>query len=90
MTKIDFNRIEALRRSMRIGAGGFAKVFGVSRATYHNWIKGITHPRGKQIERVEKTLHTLKYIVMYDMWPNITASSKMRTAALEKLIQENS
>lgn len=90
MTKVDINRIEAMRRSMRMGVGGFARVFGVSRATYYNWIKGISHPRGKQIESVNKTLQVLNYIIVYDMWPNITASSKMRTAALEKLIQENS
>ena len=73
-----------------MGVGGFAKAFGVSRATYYNWTKGISHPRGKQIGRVNKTLNVLNYIILYDMWPNITASYKMRTAALEKLIQENS
>jgi len=65
---VDFAKIEALRRHMRITQGEMAKVFGVSRLTYIRWVQG-TSLKPTNASRVRDTLRRIMGLVRAQQWP---------------------
>lgn len=87
---IDFSKVEALRRHMLMTHVHMAQVFGVSRMTYHNWLRG--KPVSKQREDVVKrTIRKLISIMHEHGWPTddtVRLPSADRHARLLALLEE--
>lgn len=85
---IDFSKVEALRRHMLMTHVHMAQVLGVSRMTYHNWLRG--KPMSKQRhEYVKATIRKLIGIMNEHGWPSdevTQLSSDDRHARLLALI----
>jgi len=84
---LDFDKIEALRKHMLITRRDMASLFGVTRVTYHGWVKG-RPVRATNDQVVRKTLRQL-LSVMSNGWPTpevIAASSKQRMERLREVI----
>lgn len=88
---LDFAKVEALRKHMLLTIGHMARLFGVSRMTYHGWMKG-TKIRPTNLERVKKTLRELLDIMATHKWPTpdvIASSPKQRIDRLIELLNQD-
>lgn len=85
---IDFSKVEALRRHMLMTHVHMAQVLGVSRMTYHNWLRGKTMSKERH-EHVKATIRKLIGIMNEHGWPSdevAQLSSDDRHARLLALI----
>lgn len=90
--RIDFEKIDLLRRSMLLTVGNMANLYGVSRETYYNWLAG-KYPRRKMEDSVRvKTRRLLELIAIHE-WPTpdiIVADQKTRFEKLLALLDKQS
>lgn len=87
--KVDFSKVESLRRHMLITASQMAELFRVSRMTYYSWVRGKTVPRGVHRKTVRTVLKKLLDIMVTYNWPPpevIASESKDRFARLQALL----
>jgi len=85
---LDFDKIEALRKHMLITRRDMAALFGVTRVTYHGWVRG-RPVRAANDQVVRKTLRQLLSAMSEHGWPTpevIAASSKQRMERLREII----
>lgn len=86
---IDFTKVEALRKEMLLTIENMASLFGVTRATYHSWLKG-KPIRPSNDEYVRVMLKKLLVVYTEHSWPSPEVramDSKMRKDALDTLLQ---
>jgi DNA-binding transcriptional regulator YiaG len=69
MSDIDFNTVDTLRKALGLNKKSMSTILGVSRVTYHHWLKGNSQPRGQVSERVRARLRKLVVIVRQEGWP---------------------
>lgn len=77
---IDFTKVEALRKHMRLTKGDVADLLGVSRMAYHGWTQGAAI-RPANAEAVRKLLRQLLHLMQHEGWPTaevIAAPRKIR------------
>lgn len=70
---VNFDQIEALRRSSLLTHADMAKFYGVSRQTYHSWITNKSAPRGKNVVLVRANTKKLVTAVVERRWPTLEA-----------------
>lgn len=68
-SKLDFKRIEALRKHLLISKTSMAKLYKVSRMTYHSWCKGRNITPNNTI-KVSEITKALLFIMAEEGWPN--------------------
>lgn len=81
---IDFTKVEALRRHMLMTHGQMAQVLGVSRMTYHNWLRGGSVAKQRE-DAVKRAIRKLITVMNEHNWPSedvSTLSSADRHARL--------
>ena len=86
--KLDFEKVESLRRHMLLNVNDMAELFGVSRMTYYGWLKG-KPIRPKNDAKVREVLRDLLAIMANHGWPMpevIAADSKLRIVKLKELL----
>lgn len=85
---IDMDKIEALRKYMLLTIDSLVKLYGVSRVSYYNWLRGKTI-RAATASRVRRVTRHLATCVAQHGWPNemaFVASQSERLKMLEDLI----
>ena len=85
----DFSKVEALRKHMLVTTADMAEIFGVSRVTYYNWIKG--GPVRKTNAAIVRAQLAKLLKVMKDGWPYhdvIIMEPRDRFAALLEKLKE--
>jgi DNA-binding XRE family transcriptional regulator len=78
--KIDFSKVENLRRHMLLTVENMAAIFGVSRETYYNWKRGY-YPRVQKEIDVRNKIRALLFVLTDLSWPTpdvIAADQKDR------------
>lgn len=86
---IDFTKVEALRKEMMLTIENMASLFGVTRATYHFWLKG-KPLRPSNDEYVRVMLKKLLTAYTEHSWPSPEVramDSKQRKERLDMLLQ---
>lgn len=81
---LDFKRVEALRRHMLLTTSDMSELLGVSRMTYHSWVRGSV-PRAANDATVRAMLKRLLAVMSTHAWPMpevIAASQKQRKERL--------
>jgi DNA-binding transcriptional regulator YiaG len=66
---VDFSKVEALRKHMLITTREMAELFGVSRVTYHGWVRGQSL-RQKNLEHVTSMVRILLAVMRDHGWPS--------------------
>lgn len=87
-TLIDFQKVEELRKYMRLTVSNVAELFDITRVTYYNWLKG-KRPRFNQETKVRKVIHKLLAAVELG-WPShapVNANSKERMEMLKTVLK---
>jgi DNA-binding transcriptional regulator YiaG len=77
---IDFSTVEALRKHMLLTIADMSQLFGVSRVTYHSWVRGKSMRKSNE-EAVRTTLKELLAVMTEHGWPMpdvIGADQKLR------------
>jgi hypothetical protein len=85
---IDFEKIEALRKYMLLTVDSMVKVYGTTRVSYYNWLKG-KHMRATTAAHIRKVTKQLAICVAQHNWPNemvFVASQAERLELLQNLI----
>ncbi len=85
---IDFQKIEALRKHMLLTVDNMVKVYGTSRVSYYNWLKG-KHMRATTASHIRKVTKQLAICVAQHNWPNemvFVANQAERLELLQNLI----
>lgn len=85
---LNFTQIETLRSHMLLTIGHMARIFGVSRVTYHGWVKG-SKIRKSNDGRVRDKLRLL-LVILREGWPQpeiIAMKPKERIARLLELLE---
>lgn len=85
---IDFQKIEALRKHMLLTVDSMVKVYGTTRVSYYNWLKG-KHMRATTAAHIRKVTKQLAICVAQHNWPNemvFVASQAERLELLQNLI----
>lgn len=83
---LDFKQIEALRRRMLFTVESMAILYGVTRVTYYNWLKGAKVRRPEQVRKVTRGL--LACVSDYN-WPTtdvLYAKQSERLALAQSLL----
>lgn len=83
---IDFKQIEGLRRQMLFTVESMAKLYGVTRMTYYNWLKGTKVRRPDQVRKITRGL--LALVTEYN-WPTpdvLYAAQPARLELAQKLL----
>lgn len=91
-TRIEFTKVDTLRRHMLLTNEGMAKILKVSRQTYHNWVNGASYPAPNKEARARSTIKKLLTIVHEMNWPDgdvILASNEERIEMLLALTQND-
>lgn len=70
--ELDFEKVERLRKHMRISIEAMTQLLGVSRVTYYAWMRG-ARPRSEREDKVRKRLRRLAWAVTEKNWPTIEA-----------------
>lgn len=66
---IEMEKIEALRKHMLLTVDSIAKVYGITRVSYYNWLSGRAKMRKPMAERLRKVTRQLVTIVSTQNWP---------------------
>ena len=67
---MDFAVVERLRKHMLLPSKDFAAIVGVSRQTYHTWVKGVSTPRAKHVDEMRQVMRKLVVIMREHAWPS--------------------
>ena len=91
MAKIQFDKVESLRKHMLLTIKDMSCLLKVTRMTYYSWIKGgpIRKSNDKKVRGILKKL--LDIMVKYE-WPSpsvIALEPRERREKLLKLLEEN-
>lgn len=89
--RLDFAKVEALRKHMLLTVQDISDLFGVTRATYYGWL------RGKPIRKtndatVRAVLKQLLAVMTQHSWPMpeiIAADQKQRKERLQELLGQD-
>lgn len=85
---IDFQKIEALRKHMLLTVESMVKIYGTTRVSYYNWLKG-KHMRATTARHIRNVTKQLAICVAQHNWPNemvFVANQAERLEMLQKLI----
>lgn len=85
---IDFQKIEALRKHMLLTVDSMVKIYGTTRVSYYNWLKG-NHMRATTAAHIRKVTRQLAICVAQHNWPNemvFVANQAERLELLRNLI----
>ena len=88
---IDFTRVEALRRHMLLTISDMSELLGVSRMTYHGWVKGKAIRKSND-EIVRKMLRRLLAVMTDHEWPTpevIASNQKQRKERLVEILNRD-
>lgn len=87
---LDFSKVEALRKHMLLTTANMAELLGVSRTTYHAWVKGQSIRKAN--EQTVRTMLKKLLAVMTDYgWPMpeiIAADQKQRIERLREILNK--
>ena len=85
---LDFAMVETLRRHMLLTTGNMSTLFGVSRMTYHGWVKGKPLRKSNDIV-VRRVLRQLLDVMKNHQWPMpevIASDQRERFSRLQELL----
>jgi DNA-binding transcriptional regulator YiaG len=85
---VDFTKVETLRRHMLLTTGNMSTLFGVSRMTYHGWVKGKPLRKSNDIV-VRRVLRQLLDVMKNHQWPMpevIASDQRERFSRLQELL----
>jgi len=83
---IDFAKVETLRRHMLLSVADMAKVLGVSRVTYYNWVKGgVIRPTN--LKKLKASLKRLLALVTQNKWPTSNVLAMEAPQRLQHLLE---
>lgn len=85
---LDFTRVEALRKHMLLTTLDMASLLGVSRVTYHGWVRGKALRKGNEAS-VRVVLRKLLDVMTRHNWPTpevIASSQKQRKERLVAIL----
>ena len=83
---IDFAKVETLRRHMLLSVVDMAKVLGVSRITYYNWVKGgVIRPAN--LKKLKGSLKQLLALVTQNKWPTPEVLAMDQPQRLQHLLE---
>jgi len=85
--KLDFIKVEALRKHMLLTASQMATFLGVSRVTYGGWVKGKPIRKGNDAN-ARAALRTMFTVIQDHQWPMpevIAMTPKLRYETLLEL-----
>jgi DNA-binding XRE family transcriptional regulator len=88
---LDFNKVEVLRRHMLMTHAHMAQVLGVSRATYHNWLRGKPIRQANEAH-AKKMVRKLIATMTIHKWPTmdvISLSPDTRHQRLLALLEQD-
>jgi predicted ArsR family transcriptional regulator len=88
---IDFTKVDALRKHMLLTILDMSELLGVSRMTYHGWVRG-KPIRKSNDESVRKMLRRLLHVMTEHEWPRpeiIGASQKERKERLVEILNRD-
>lgn len=88
---IDFEKVELLRKSMLLTMADTAVVLGVSRLTYHKWVRGGEIRKGNLVN-AKAGVRKLLALVSEKGWPTpdiLAATGKQRTTKLLALLDQD-
>jgi predicted transcriptional regulator len=83
LTRINFEKVERLRKVMLLSASDVAKVFGVTRMTYYSWVRGAPMRASREMYVREQLRAMLE--VADGEWRNIAATVEP-SARVDKLL----
>ena len=89
--KIEFGKVEVLRKHMLLTVEQISELFDVTRMTYYGWLKGKAMRRVNEY-KVRRVLKQLLNVMNQHEWPTpeaIGAGSKQRFLILKQLIDED-
>mgnify|MGYP001580276920 CR=1 FL=1 len=84
--KLDFVKVDALRRHMLLTSTDMARVFKVSRQTYYNWCTG-AYPNEQKALAVKEKLRELMALMATGNWPTPEAIAANSDQRYEKLLE---
>lgn len=90
--RLDFSKIDLLRKSLLLTVGNMSSLYGVSRETYYNWLEG-KYPRKKLEQSVRAKTRQLLEIIAVHGWPTsevIVSDQKTRYQKLLELMSSQS
>lgn len=82
--RLDFGKVEALRRHMLLSVKDICKYLGVSRETWYNWQRGC-YPRPPMERKLKAHVRELLTVLTEESWPTpdvIAADPKDRLEML--------
>ena len=85
---IEFDKVETMRKHMLLTTAQMATLFGVSRVTYHSWVKGSAIRKANEA-KVKSTLRHLLHVMTTHNWPSpdvVGMESKQRMEKLRTLL----
>ena len=82
---LDFAKVEVLRRHMVLTSAQMAKLIGVSRVTYYNWVHG-KPVRTKNEAAVKSTVRKLIALANEQKWPTKEALALPAGRKFERLL----
>jgi len=85
-TPLDFEKVELVRDKMRLTKGDMARLFGVSRVTYHRWADG-GPIRTANADKAKEALRKLLPLVLSGAWPPEGAASMSSAQRMDRLLE---
>lgn len=89
--KIDFAKVEALRKHMLLTTENMSELLGVSRMTYYGWVRGKSLRKSND-EAVRTMLRRLLAVMTEHSWPTpeiIVAPQKYRMDRLKQILDSS-
>jgi DNA-binding transcriptional regulator YiaG len=92
-TKLDFNKVEALRKHMLLSVRGMAQILRTSRQNYYNWKSARSYPTPNAEAALKSRIKKMLTVVNEHSWPTadiIMATHSQRVKKLLALLETDS
>ena len=86
INKIDFTKVEQLRKQMLLTTTDMSMFLGVSRQTYYNWVSG-AYPKLTREQKVKSKLKQLLSVMVKHSWPSPDILASDQKQRYEKLLE---
>lgn len=86
---IEFDKIEALRKHMLLTVNSLVTIYGTTRVSYYNWLKG-AKMRKSTSDHIRKVTRKLLTVMTQHGWPNdpvFVASQPERLKMLQDILE---
>lgn len=84
--KIDFAKVEALRRHMLLTHNDMAKVFRVTRQSWYLWLNNRAYPKNNKEAEVRAMIRKLLSVMAEHQWPAPDVIASSQRERFEKLL----